>query len=372
MNLAASPELLWDALADIRRRRAVRAGVIAGSNYELQHNARSTGQTRVGASCIGVVVHLAAVQIDVHRGIRRRGVPHIGFLIRLGTADAQRAGLHTVRQCPREAARDRAAARAAGAYVVILSAGFGVHGLIRRRCAAGAGFLAVIQRRFQRDIRCTRARAGFARVIISAGEGSVYLDAGRAGREGIRRYHLHLAYAVRAGREAIRQRRRARTGACARTCARARIMVILAAGNRIHRGVRRFRAYGAARLAVVQRRFQRDIGCIRHAGAVGQRVVVRRVDSRIHLDAGGTGGKRTAGLRQVRILRRLRQRFLSLLPYTALSALIFPGVFSVDAAHPLFGIAGAAAAAVLALKKCPLIVCVLAAVGLNCALYLMI
>lgn len=56
----------------------------------------------------------------------------------------------------------------------------------------------------------------------------------------------------------------------------------------------------------------------------------------------------------------------------ALSALIFPGVFSVDAAHPLFGIAGAAAAAVLALKKCPLIVCVLAAVGLNGALYLIL
>lgn len=63
-------------------------------------------------------------------------------------------------------------------------------------------------------------------------------------------------------------------------------------------------------------------------------------------------------------------RFLSLLPYTALSALIFPGVFSVDAVHPLFGMVGAAAAAVLALKKCPLIVCVAAAVGLNCVLYL--
>ena len=45
------------------------------------------------------------------------------------------------------------------------------------------------------------------------------------------------------------------------------------------------------------------------------------------------------------------RNFLSLLPYTALAALIFPGVLSVDAAHPLFGIAGAAAAAVLALKK---------------------
>ena len=64
------------------------------------------------------------------------------------------------------------------------------------------------------------------------------------------------------------------------------------------------------------------------------------------------------------------QHFLNLLPYTAMSALIFPGVFSVDAEHPLFGIAGAAAAAVLALRKCPLIVCVLAAVAVDCALYL--
>jgi len=65
------------------------------------------------------------------------------------------------------------------------------------------------------------------------------------------------------------------------------------------------------------------------------------------------------------------ESFLSLLPYTALSALIFPGVFSVDAEHPLFGIAGAAAAALLALKKCSLIVCVLAAVAVNCILYLL-
>lgn len=64
------------------------------------------------------------------------------------------------------------------------------------------------------------------------------------------------------------------------------------------------------------------------------------------------------------------QRFLTLLPYTAMSALVFPGVFSVDAAYPLVGIAGAAAAVLLALKKCPLIVCVLAAVGVNCVLYL--
>ena len=64
------------------------------------------------------------------------------------------------------------------------------------------------------------------------------------------------------------------------------------------------------------------------------------------------------------------QNFLSLLPYTAMSALIFPGVFCVDAEHPLFGVAGAAIVAVLALKKCSLIVCVLAAVAVNCVLYL--
>ena len=72
---------------------------------------------------------------------------------------------------------------------------------------------------------------------------------------------------------------------------------------------------------------------------------------------------------RVRFGRRV-QRFLTLLPYTAMSVLVFPGVFSVDAAYPLFGIMGAAAAVLLALKKCPLIVCVLAAVGVNCVLYL--
>ena len=64
------------------------------------------------------------------------------------------------------------------------------------------------------------------------------------------------------------------------------------------------------------------------------------------------------------------QRFLTLLPYTAMSALIFPGVLSVDDAHPLFGISGALLAGLLALKKSSLIVCVLGAVVLNCMLYI--
>ena len=63
------------------------------------------------------------------------------------------------------------------------------------------------------------------------------------------------------------------------------------------------------------------------------------------------------------------QTFLNLLPYTAMAALIFPGVFRIDAAHPVYGIAGALAAVLLSLKKCPLIVSVLAAVGVNWLMY---
>lgn len=63
------------------------------------------------------------------------------------------------------------------------------------------------------------------------------------------------------------------------------------------------------------------------------------------------------------------QRFLNLLPYTAMAALIFPGIFCIDGAHPLYGAAGALAATLLAAKKCPLIVSVLAAVAVCSALY---
>lgn len=64
------------------------------------------------------------------------------------------------------------------------------------------------------------------------------------------------------------------------------------------------------------------------------------------------------------------KKFFTLLPYTAMSALIFPGILRADAAHPLFGILGGIAAVFPAVKKCPLIVCVLAAVAVNCLLYL--
>lgn len=66
------------------------------------------------------------------------------------------------------------------------------------------------------------------------------------------------------------------------------------------------------------------------------------------------------------------EKFLNLIPYTAMAALIFPGVITVDAANPAIGIAGGAAAFLLAWKKCPVMVCVLAAIGVDFLLYLIL
>ena len=66
------------------------------------------------------------------------------------------------------------------------------------------------------------------------------------------------------------------------------------------------------------------------------------------------------------------ERFLNLIPYTAMAALIFPGVLTVDAVQPLIGILGGLAALLLAWRRCPLIVCVLAAIGVDFVLYLFI
>lgn len=64
------------------------------------------------------------------------------------------------------------------------------------------------------------------------------------------------------------------------------------------------------------------------------------------------------------------EKFLKLIPYTAMSALIFPGVFTVDTAHPVIGIAGGALAGILAWRKLPVMVCVLAAIAADFVLYL--
>jgi len=63
------------------------------------------------------------------------------------------------------------------------------------------------------------------------------------------------------------------------------------------------------------------------------------------------------------------EKFLRLIPYTAMAALIFPGVFAVDA-NPIIGIVGGAVAALLAWKKQPVMTCVLAAIAADFILYL--
>lgn len=66
------------------------------------------------------------------------------------------------------------------------------------------------------------------------------------------------------------------------------------------------------------------------------------------------------------------EKFLQLVPYTAMAALIFPGILTMDAARPYIGLAGAAAAGFLAWKRVPVIVCVLAAVAVDLALYVLL
>lgn len=66
------------------------------------------------------------------------------------------------------------------------------------------------------------------------------------------------------------------------------------------------------------------------------------------------------------------EKFLKLIPYTAMSALIVPGIFTVDVAHPEIGIVGALVAGILAWKKYPVMGCVLAAIAADFVLYLFI
>ena len=66
------------------------------------------------------------------------------------------------------------------------------------------------------------------------------------------------------------------------------------------------------------------------------------------------------------------EKFLKLIPYTAMAALIFPGVFTTDPDRLYIGIAGTLTAGVLAWFKRPIIFCVLAAVAVNMLLYAVI
>lgn len=65
------------------------------------------------------------------------------------------------------------------------------------------------------------------------------------------------------------------------------------------------------------------------------------------------------------------EKFLKLIPYTAMAALIFPGIITIDA-NPAVGITGGLVAAALAWKKCPVMVCVLGAIAADFIVYLII
>lgn len=63
------------------------------------------------------------------------------------------------------------------------------------------------------------------------------------------------------------------------------------------------------------------------------------------------------------------EKFLKLIPYTAMSALVFPGVFSVDAARPEIGLVGCAVAGALAWLRLPVMVCVIGAIAADVLVY---
>ncbi|MDO5022052.1 MAG: AzlD domain-containing protein [Eubacteriales bacterium] len=63
------------------------------------------------------------------------------------------------------------------------------------------------------------------------------------------------------------------------------------------------------------------------------------------------------------------ERFLSYIPYTALAALIVPGIFYVDAIQPVVGLVGGVAAVVASLAKLPVIAVVFIAVLAEVILY---
>lgn len=76
------------------------------------------------------------------------------------------------------------------------------------------------------------------------------------------------------------------------------------------------------------------------------------------------------------LMERLRfgprfKKFLDLIPYTAMAALIVPGVFTVDT-RPWIGLVGAVAAAVPAWFKKPVMVSMLAAIAAEFVIYLFV
>lgn len=74
---------------------------------------------------------------------------------------------------------------------------------------------------------------------------------------------------------------------------------------------------------------------------------------------------------KMRFSRRM-EKFLQLIPYTAMACIIVPGVFTAQTEVPWVNIVGAAAAAVLGYKKCSPMLCVLGAIAAELLCFLVI
>lgn len=66
------------------------------------------------------------------------------------------------------------------------------------------------------------------------------------------------------------------------------------------------------------------------------------------------------------------ERFLSLIPYTAMTALVFPGILTMDANNMWIGLVGGASAFILGWKKLPIMVVILGAVFMVMLSYLLV
>lgn len=64
------------------------------------------------------------------------------------------------------------------------------------------------------------------------------------------------------------------------------------------------------------------------------------------------------------------EKFLSLIPYTAMAALIFPGVLKVDDGNMSIGLVGAFVAIILSWIKMPIILVVTGAIVADMAVYM--
>lgn len=66
------------------------------------------------------------------------------------------------------------------------------------------------------------------------------------------------------------------------------------------------------------------------------------------------------------------EKFLRLIPYTAMAALIYPGILGVDADHFWIGIVGGAVAAIIAAFRLPMVLAVLGAIIADMGIYLIL